>query len=320
MAEAWVRKCTRGHWVLDDRAVRTHATHAHQFGARDERDMAAAVASDDATCDNPSLRSLEVVDMTIELKASQLNHLVRRYLAGVSVKQLSEEFGVSRGAISLRLARAGVALRGRSDAEKVKWARIKSGPKSADAITRQCSAAWKAVRGSKRSAESLARAAATMAGRVRGVIPKLEADLLLLLAARGINARWQHPIGSHNVDLAVDEQRVAVEIQRQWPKSERSTRECSVSSKVIEHLLCSGWHVLIVFCPPTYRYLGKRPIPGTMTERFDCCTVADKLVAFCELARGLPSGRSQYGVIDGYGQPTSVRRLDLDGWARVPGF
>src|SRR3990172_4802674 len=67
-----------------------------------------------------------------------------RYRSGVSEKQLADELGVSRSVISRRLAEFGTDRRGRSDAERLKWSRIKT---DRAAVVKQCSGAWSATRG-----------------------------------------------------------------------------------------------------------------------------------------------------------------------------
>jgi very-short-patch-repair endonuclease len=250
------------------------------------------------------------------IKLSDLDDTNARYLSGVSINQLSKEIGVSRGALSRCLARAGVRLRNHSDAETAKWAAIHSSPDRDAIIKKQCGRAWDAVRGSTKTEETVIKTAIAMAGRVRGRGGKHETDVALLVNSRGVPITWQHQLGRYNLDLAVRSGRIAVEVQRQYivPKNAEQFR------KRVEYILSEGWHLLYVFCPPTHRYCGKTPIPGTMRERFNGGKVADKIVAFTNLVRGLPSGRGQYGVISGYGKPSPSLCGHFNGETRVAGF
>jgi hypothetical protein len=84
--------------------------------------------------------------------------LVRRYVEGVSENQLAKELGVSRSVVARRLAKAGVERRGRSDAERLKWASLRT---DRIAVERQCGAAWNATRGRVKSDAEKAKAART---------------------------------------------------------------------------------------------------------------------------------------------------------------
>ena len=53
-----------------------------------------------------------------------VNEIAKDYRSGVSEKALADRFGVSRQVIRLRLIQQKVPIRGRHDAELVKWSRM----------------------------------------------------------------------------------------------------------------------------------------------------------------------------------------------------
>ena len=81
--------------------------------------------------------------MPAKIELANPRDLIGRYLAGASVKQLSDETSVSRPALTRLLREHDVPLRGRSAAERVKWTRIKQSPEK---VRRQCARAWEAAR------------------------------------------------------------------------------------------------------------------------------------------------------------------------------
>jgi hypothetical protein len=213
------------------------------------------------------------------------DYIVNRYLAGVSVLQIAEELHASRPCIIDRLVGRNVHIRSHSEAYVMSKSRHADG----------------------------------MEGRNRGPGSKHERRILGFVRQL-LPFVWQKAIGPHNVDLALIEPRVAVEVQRERPRKTLNGRSCSVSQGRLEYILNAGWNLLVVYCPPTYRYKGKIPIPGTMIERCDCRKVSEKVISFAEFCRRNKSTTSQYGMIDGHGKPTAILRVDLHDWARVPGF
>ena len=245
--------------------------------------------------------------------------LISRYLSGSSVKKLSDELGISRTTITAFLRRKNVRMRGRRDAERMKWAQRKIRGDYRAIIERQCAAAWIAATGRKKSLSERCLSAHTVSGRPRATSGKWVDDLFISLRVQIRGVFKEYAIGPYNVDLAIAPSRVAVEIQREHWKP-RPRRSHSMHPERLEYILNQGWHVLIVYCPPTFKYRGKTPIPGTRTERFDLRAVTEKAISFCQIFRTTPSERCQYGMVDGYGKPRSEPRLDLYNRTRVEGF
>lgn len=154
--------------------------------------------------------------------------------------------------------------------------------------------------------------------RSRGTkIGKFEADVAAELRERGMECATQKTIGTYNVDIAINEAFVAVEIQR------ATTSNYAWSSMRRERLidiLNAGWHLLIVYCPARYKWVGKQTIPGSRYDVFDVRAVCDKIITFAHVARRNHAARRQYAVIDGEGNFCTPSRLKLDNWPFVIGF
>jgi very-short-patch-repair endonuclease len=164
--------------------------------------------------------------------------LVRRYVEGASENQLAKELGVSRSVVARRLAKAGVERRGRSDAERLKWASLRT---DRTAVERQCGAAWNATRGRVKSDAEKAKAARTnFLNATR--IGRGEDRLATGLTGLGLTVEQQFPCGPYNVDVAVREGAIAVEIMGTWPKANGTTPY----AERVEHILNAGWLLLWV--------------------------------------------------------------------------
>lgn len=262
--------------------------------------------------------------MSKEIEIPDLDHLIRRYESGVSMKKLAEESGFGYKVLRRRLRLRGVHIRGRSEAELLKWRRLK--PDRA-AIERQCSAAWSARRGSTDPLERKIARAKTRYERLTHTSPN-EHALAVELRRRGLRFALQHPVGYYNLDLALKRLRVAVEVE-----TARSDRCGALSRKRAEYLLDRRWSLIVVTLAapdPTRGWSrererlpsgtfapegGRSPDPG-----FDFPAIADKLVAFVESMGGLPSMSGQYGVIGREAQPVPVARRYLARWPRIKGF
>ncbi|HZU75950.1 MAG TPA: hypothetical protein VFA70_04245, partial [Dehalococcoidia bacterium] len=136
--------------------------------------------------------------------AIDLADLVRAYEGGASVALLSRQLGCTRKTIASRLREAGVALRGRHDAELLKWRQMRSEDRE-----RQIRAAHAASTGRTLPDDEKRRRALTI--QARGLhISAAERQLRALLSERGIETIPQQAIGPYNCDLGAEP--VAVEV------------------------------------------------------------------------------------------------------------
>lgn len=228
---------------------------ARHFGVGYERVRKALVAAGVSTHSN---RVRDDVDW---------DEVARLFHAGESVLGLSKRFGVSRESIVRRVGTDRRA-RGRSEAERIKWARLK---KDRSAVERQCGAAWGATRGRKKTAAEKRRAAVT--NFVRQTRRGLHEDALFgALCATGLDVVQQLPVDCYNLDLAIRPDRIAVEILGTYPKFYGSVPY----TKRVPEIIDAGWRILYI---------------GAMSKRpFDVPWVCQQILAFRDFARGFEPG------------------------------
>lgn len=280
--------------------------------------------------------------------------LVSRYVGGESLKAISDNLGTSRQAIGDWLKRHGVTLRGKSEAETLKWSVMKE---DRQAVERQCQAAWEGTKrrrvthldekltkmlyqgGSRKEiantvgmSEPFVKKRLKELGndlqhgrrerRARGVqlfVPKSNSYMVshverTILAA--LHAIGINPI--HQFACGPYNLDMAFEVERVAIEIERSTISASKSLRRerIEYLFDREWSLLVVYIP-------KRTIRthnGRASAPVDAALIAKKIVTFLELARLDPALAGQYGVINRNGQPAAMRRDYFHGAPRVPGF
>ncbi len=131
--------------------------------------------------------------------------LIACYEVGVSVKQLSDDLGLSRPLITRFLKRNGVKLRGSTEVN-----RRMAKERSPEERQRNARAAHDAVRGKKQSPEYLVKRA-LMKEQTCFSQSHYERELLGAIQASGLAVRPQAACGKYNVDILVDEG-LAVEI------------------------------------------------------------------------------------------------------------
>lgn len=225
--------------------------------------------------------------MSRPVTIQNLNDAIQCYLAGTSMKKLAKEIGVTRPTLIHRFREHGVVIRGRSEAERLKWVGIKE---NRTLVERQCQAAWAAVRGRKAPLQELLKKAKTRQRKLlhRG---RHEHSLLLELRRRGLEVRPQEPVGPYSLDLAIHPDAIAVEILTGYVDIAKTLRV-----KRVHHLRDCGWAVLVLYCPGT-RWVN---VPR----------LADYVMAFLEECRREPAARRQYRVIRCDGKVMPARRGD----------
>lgn len=231
------------------------------------------------------------------------------YTAGESLKSLSDRTGITRSILAAAIREAGGRIRGQREAELLKW----SGRNRVE-IERQCRAAWKASRGRERSQSEKELAARTNYER-QTRIGKCERALATCLRENGLPIIQQFPFRQYNLDLAIETDRIAVEVFAVHPDTSALIR--ARHTKRTKSLLSAGWTVVEVHA---WRRDGlainSRDERGHLQKRslamFAPRIVAEYLVTLIKELRRNPSAPRQYRVIDGQGQPTSVKGLQYD--------
>jgi hypothetical protein len=225
-----------------------------------------------------------------------VDYLVREYLAGRSVLDLSREFGVSRNVIDRRLDSAGVIRRGQSEANITSAARV-----TPEARLARVDAAHSARRGSSNSFAQMVKAAIAKQATKSGM-SGLEEMVVSDLRSCCIDPIPQLAIGPYNCDLACHP--VAVEIfGGQW---HFSGRHLDRTEKRIRYLGDAGWHVLMLV-------VDERRSPYSIET-------GNYLVSYIKSARADPSAPREYRVIDCRGQTIATGRCDDDQISIKPSF
>lgn len=230
--------------------------------------------------------------MPIKFPDLDIDDLIRRY-AVTSLKQLADEFGVSRGALGKRFIAAGVTLRGRSDAEALKWTGLRRNPEKMRA---QIIAAHKARRGMRDTTEVQIARALTRAARLthRG---RFEDDLTACLRLLGHEVIQQMAVGPRNLDIAIPTARIAVEIVT---RSRHKGGSGTMGTKRMEYLLDLGWTVVIIAAD------SRQDLP------FQIGSIAQQVHTIVERTGRKHALAGQYGMIRRDGKPGSRPKNYLD--------
>lgn len=211
------------------------------------------------------------------------------------MKQIAGEAGVSRTAMGRAFAGVGVEIRGRSDAERLKWAGMDSEKRAA-----QVAAAHVAARG---RVDTLASKLARAKTRYERLLHRghMEDAIGRELQALGHRIDWQLPVGPYNVDIAIHGCRIAVEVSCGGGKASRR----SLLPKRTQHIVDAGWTVIFVEAARG----GRAP-----------SLVAERIHAISQSIGRDHASRGQYGVISGQGEALPSHGPHLDHLTRIRGL
>lgn len=230
--------------------------------------------------------------MTNEIFIPNLTDLIESYNSGVSMKQLSNNFHIERGVLTRRFIKAGVNIRGRSDAEKLKWSQMPLSKRKT-----QVEKAHQAVRGSHHSIETKMKAAKSFyqACLRSGMF---ESEIAEILNNYFIIER-QAPIWIYNVDLLIHKPPVAIEIQC-------SNHHMIYKPKIrkrAKYICGKGFLLIYVILDPRYN--------------IEICRIANKLISFCKSASRDKSIRGKYIMIGGDGEAFPSTRYNFYNLTRI---
>ncbi len=167
------------------------------------------------------------------------SEILRRYNEGASVKALSKEFGCSRDTIARRLKAGGVVPRGRSESMYLRMAQS-----TPEEIAKLTEAAHIANKGRVCTIEERCKYAATREKMVFGA-SRTEEILRNWLESDGLTCCPQKAVGPYNIDIAVDEGCIAVEVfGGNWHSSGHHARRFKERT---EYLLNRGYFLVIVW-------------------------------------------------------------------------
>jgi very-short-patch-repair endonuclease len=248
---------------------------------------ASAIATDNAITYNVGARfCLEIVDMTRPFVLPiSLDDLARRYLSGESELALSLAFNTSRATICDRLVKAGVTRRTKSEASFLAYGRM-----SEEARQDMTAAAHAAVRGKRQTEEHRCKIA--QYNEREGRQSTSERWLAQQIANRlHVKPIPQKAIGRYNVDVAIAETRIAVEIfGGEW---HATGSHAARFRKRCDYILNRGWSIIIIW--------NERKFWGTLDHG-----AVDYVAALHKRIGDGESRRRQEFVIGGTGQEVSA--------------
>ncbi len=228
--------------------------------------------------------------MTRYIELPNLDDLLRRYVAGESENKLASEAGVNRWTFRRRLLAANITPRGRVEAETLKWSRMSPEQRAA-----QTAAAHAATRGRTVDFAEQCRNALGKQRAMSHVAP-VENVLAQSLRAYGLVVTQQKAVGPYNLDLALDEAALAVEVcGGNWHGYGRHRTRFFERS---EYLFNHGWNLLNVWVD------GRRYPLGSGCTQY--------IVAFVEQLRLYPTSPRKYRVLLGNGQFAPIRKTYLN--------
>lgn len=233
------------------------------------------------------LAGFRVPDYLAETAARRCIPLHADHMAGESILSISRRTGISRSTILRAFERAGLDWRGRSAAQFTRMSKM-------DAEERRIHVARanRVARVRPIGDDEMIARAATRSRRVG----KYELELIEELRRRGVECEHQFPIGVYNIDIWLNESRVAVEVYRAHPGRSLMAH----IHKRTEHILNSGAHqaTIQVSYPKGRLHLGP---------------VCDQLIAFAEFCRRHHPAGGKHGVIRGHGKLASTSSHETHG-------
>ena len=217
--------------------------------------------------------------MPAKIQAPDADNLIVRYQAGESLKALSDQTQISRRVIARHLSEHGISLRGRSAANTKRMSRLSHSERST------LTSAAHVGRRNMGGVRELNRAINVAYTRERNRLTQTATERLVMdwLSAHRWTCTPQKAIGPYNVDLAIDELFVAVEVRYATGPGSPLGRK---HRQRVEHILDAGWHVVYLLINANH------PLQETAVEN---------LLAWAQTLSSSPSAKRQYLVLWGDG-------------------
>lgn len=219
-------------------------------------------------------------------RAIDLDDLRRRYEAGASVKQLAKHFGCSRGPIVNRLKDMGITPRTRSESMFVRMANT-SFEERQQLVKNANIAARKRVHTEEEKIKRALRVYETKAN-----ISTYEIDVMGEIMLNGVIVESQFPVGPYNLDIALVECSLAMEIH--GGGFHTSGRHAARRPQRLEYLFSRGWSLIEVWNVNAFTW--------------NPTAVAENFIAIGQLMRRNPPPQSRHWMILGNAEPAPVCR------------
>ena len=220
--------------------------------------------------------------MSAKIEIPNASHLIECYQSGMSENKLAKLAGIGRTAMRKFLVGAGVDIRSQSEAERLKWSQMPEAIR-----TNQVRAAHEAARGRVHSFEErAARAKTNETSKFRASpVESMLIDWLLELAP-GLSITPQKAVGVYNIDVAINEPTIAVEIfGGGWHAS--GSHRTRFFERVPYLVNECGYHLIVV-------WVDGRKYPLDING-------ARKVISLAQLASALPPGERLYAMVLGNG-------------------
>lgn len=220
--------------------------------------------------------------------------LYRRYKSGQSENFLSNHFNVCRNVIRRYLREGHINIRSQIEANRLMMSK-----RTPEENAKNTIAAHAAIKGTRHSEEHCIKHAQTVERMV--LHTSVNEDVAYgLLVARGFTVTRQKAIGRYNVDLAVHEGTIAVEICG----GGYSLATLRRTRKRLDYIINSGWCPILIYVPREY------PLESGAIEHI--------ITTSHTLSSGKSIDRREH-VILGNGNPSSVYSSQVDYNASVGG-
>jgi very-short-patch-repair endonuclease len=225
---------------------------------------------------------LEIVDMTRKFIPDNADDLVHRYKTSTPISQLASEAGVTDKVIKRIMIEHGITPRTHAGARRAKFpALARTDPEAIVTLYNSGVSLLQLSNASGVSRVTLIHWLKDRGVAIRSSASKEEQSLLQALTIRRIEADAQYPIGSYDVDIAIDKARIAVELQ--WSKP--FANHGGSRTDRVEYILDAGWCVILV-C----HWMPKDGV-------FMAAAIADQIASLVQSASRKPSLIGKYGVI-----------------------
>lgn len=222
-----------------------------------------------------------------------IDSVVALYNSGMSVKAISEKLGFSRNAIVVRLHKAGIKQRNRSESMYNRMS--KSTKEDKIKIVQKANEAMRNA--SKESINKRLAKSAIKKFNTKSKVGILEEYFIDKLRNIGLNPISQFPLHVYNIDIAFGN--IAIEIHNSFSRPES---QIHIRKRII-YLLKSGWI-------PVYVKFRYNTIINPITF--------DKIKTLFNLSRSNPAFIGHYWVIGSTGETISVGCLNGDDIANIP--
>lgn len=217
-------------------------------------------------------------------KYGDISSAIARYVAGSTMQDVCREFKLPRRHLEKEIVAAGEKLRTQAQSLGLRYTRMSIAERRS--ITARANIA---VRGKKASPARQERRARTNELTLQ-LASRADLILCVWLAQRGVKLVPQKALGPYNLDIAIEELRVAVEVNGPW---HYFSGRADAEKKRRKYLLDSGWRLIEV----TLATKSGRP------WKFLRPACADKIIALLDAFRTGESVRCEDCVIGGDGQP-----------------